>query len=42
MPQHDTAWERVSVVPPRRLGRLLSEARSARGLTLDELAASAD
>lgn len=35
-------WERSTLVPPRRLGNLLSEARARRGLTLEEAAAMSD
>lgn len=31
-------WERGSLIPPRRLGALLSDARAARGYTLEDLA----
>src|SRR4051794_9619823 len=34
-----TEWERGSLIPPRRLGALLSDARSARGHTLEDLVA---
>lgn len=38
MDQAVNDFERTALVPPRRLGRLLSEARSAQGLTLEDLA----
>ncbi|HBX78171.1 MAG TPA: hypothetical protein DEG43_11020 [Acidimicrobiaceae bacterium] len=40
---HDTAtdWEHMSLVPPRRLGSLLSSARASKGLTIEDLAHSA-
>lgn len=34
----DDGWGEAGLVPPRRLGALLSEARSARGLTLEDVA----
>lgn len=33
----DDGWDGVGLVPPRRLGALLSEARSTRGLTLEDV-----
>ncbi len=33
----DDGWGGVGLVPPRRLGALLSEARAARGLTLEDV-----
>jgi transcriptional regulator with XRE-family HTH domain len=33
-----TPWEPTSVIPPRRLGQLLSEARASRGWTIDDAA----
>ena len=38
----ETEWERVSLVPRRRLGALLSSARVAGGITLEEVAERAD
>ncbi len=32
-------WERGSMIPPRRLGALLSDARAKQGNTLEDLAA---
>jgi len=37
--EHDVDWERASLIPPRRLGALLSDARVRDGSTLEELAA---
>lgn len=37
-----TDWERGTLIPPRRLGALLSDARSRRGETLEDLAARSD
>ena len=34
----DTDWEQVSLVPQRRLGALLSSARAAKGLTIEQVA----
>ena len=42
MKQVVSDWERGSLIPPRRLGAALSEARADRGLTLEELAARSD
>lgn len=41
MTMTESEWERVSLVPRRRLGALLSHARVAKGLTLDEVAGRA-
>jgi transcriptional regulator with XRE-family HTH domain len=38
--KHD--WQRNGLVPPRRLGTLLSRARSANGLTLDDIVQRSD
>lgn len=38
--RHD--WEGAGVVPPRRLGALLTEARSDKGLTLEEIVERSD
>lgn len=35
-------WERGSLIPPRRLGSLLSDARAKKGYTLEDLAARSD
>lgn len=35
-------WEHSTLIPPRRLGGLLSDARARRGLTLEEAAAMSD
>ena len=36
------AWDRAGLVPPRRLGALLSTARAAKGLTITDVADSVD
>lgn len=41
-PVAEAAWDEIGLVPPRRLGSMLSKARSARGLTLSDLAEHAD
>jgi len=38
----DAAWDEIGLVPPRRLGTMLSKARSAQGMTLAEVAERAD
>lgn len=41
-PVVESAWDSPGLVPPQRLGALLSEARSGRGLTLEEIAYRSD